>query len=423
MIKLQFKKTKMNRKSVYKRAVSNLNKLRKSPLIIGASLLILGSVVIVPFVRADSIQDQINNLNAQNANAQSTLSSLESSATSYQQVIDSLQAQISSINQAIAASQAQQAQLQAEIQSDIAQIAQQKQVLGSDISAIYVNGQMTTLEELASSNNISDFVNAETYRNAVQNKIQNTLNTINSLEAQQQAQEQQVSQLLLSQKSQQNTLNSDEQAQANLLSYNQQQQAQYNQTLANNNSQIKILQEEQAAQLAALEGRNNYGGTGSYPWANAPCLGPGGGASCGNYNWGYPSGSSVPLGAPGGYYDPWGYEYRNCTSYVAWKIATTSSSPIINSLISDLGNAAEWPGGASSRGVSVSYGTNPQAGDAAVDPGGGGWQGHVMYVEAVNGDGSIDVSQYNAGEDGTYSTASISASEASNLDFIQFPGM
>ena len=159
MIKLQFKKTKMNRKSVYKRAVSNLNKLRKSPLIIGASLLILGSVVIVPFVRADSIQDQINNLNAQNANAQSTLSSLESSATSYQQVIDSLQAQISSINQAIAASQAQQAQLQAEIQSDIAQIAQQKQVLGSDISAIYVNGQMTTLEELASSNNISDFVN------------------------------------------------------------------------------------------------------------------------------------------------------------------------------------------------------------------------------------------------------------------------
>ena len=61
--------------------------------------------------------------------------------------------------------------------------------------------------------------------------------------------------------------------------------------------------------------------------------------------------------------------------------------------------------------------------DAAVDPGGGGWQGHVMFVEQVNSDGSIVVSQYNAGENGTYSVATIDASQVSNLVFVHFPGM
>jgi surface antigen len=45
-----------------------------------------------------------------------------------------------------------------------------------------------------------------------------------------------------------------------------------------------------------------------------------------------------------------------------------------------------------------------------------------MYVEAVNSDGSIDVSQYNV-VPGAYSTGVISAGDVSGLDFIHFPGM
>jgi surface antigen/peptidoglycan hydrolase CwlO-like protein len=374
-------------------------------------------------VGADNYSAQIQTLQSANAAAASSVSQLEAQAGSYQAAISRLDSQISIVQGQIDASQAALQQLQTEITQDEATEVQDKGVLSDDLKTMYVEGQMTTIEELATSSSLSAYVDKEEYQTAVQNKIDDLLHQIQALEIQQQAQKVQSQELLTAQQTQQSQLSADQSQQQQLLGLTQSQQSQLNQQIQTNNSQISQLQAEQAAALRALEGGGEtYGGNGSYPWSNAPCLGPGGGATCGNYNWGYPDGTGVPLGAPSGYYDPWGYEYRNCTSYVAWKIANTSTSSAINDLISGLGNASNWPSAAAREGLPVSYGSNPQVGDAAVDPGGGGWQGHVMYVEAVNGDGSIDVSQYNAGENGTYSTATISASEVTTLDFIAFPG-
>ena len=44
-----------------------------------------------------------------------------------------------------------------------------------------------------------------------------------------------------------------------------------------------------------------------------------------------------------------------------------------------------------------------------------------MYLESINSDGSLNISQYNAQENGEYSTATIPASEIYSLDFVQFP--
>ncbi|MGH7141892.1 MAG: CHAP domain-containing protein [Candidatus Saccharimonadales bacterium] len=413
-------------KKIKRQLLPLILKFKNAPFLAAVILLISVSATVV-IVHADSVQDlqqEIDNLNAENTQNQGALSALQLQASSYQDAINRLQQEVAGVEQSLATNQNTQASLQQQITIDQATITNEKVVLGDDIKAMYVDGQMTTLEMLATSKNLSDFVNASTYRNAVQGKIQSTLTQIAKTQNLLQDQENQVQTLIQAEQVQQAQLNNDESQQNSLLALDQTQQDTYNQQIQSNNSQIKQFQDEQLAELAALEGNVTYGGTGSYPWASAPCLdGPGAGPTCGNYDWGYPYGTAPPYGAPAGPYDPWGYEYRNCTSYVAWKIDSLSSSPIIGSVISDLGNAAQWPSGASARGVPVSYGSNPQYGDAAVDPGGGGWQGHVMYVEAVNGNGSILVSQYNAGEDGTYSMATIAASQVSSLVFIQFPGM
>ena len=424
-ITLGLNKTKMKQKR--QPLLSIMRKLNDAP-ILAAVVLVLAVSATVVIVHADSVQDlqqQIDNLNSVNSQTQSSLNNLQLQATSYQDAISVLQQQITGIQSVIASNQAKQIEIQQQITDDQATIAQDKKALGDVIKAMYVDGQMSTLEMLATSKSLSSFVDASTYRNAVQDKIQSTLAEIAQLESQLEVQESQVQQLLQAEQLQQAQLNNDESQQSQLLSMDQTQQANYNQQIQNNSNQIKQLQAQQAAELAILEGTNKYGGSGGYPWSNAPCLdGVNAGPTCGNYDWGYSYyGATPPYGAPLGPYDPWGYEYRNCTSYVAWKIDTLSTSPIIGSLISDLGNAAQWPGGAGHRNIPVNHGSNPQYGDAAVDPGGGGWQGHVMFVEQVNGDGSIVVSQYNAGENGTYSVATIDANQVSNLYFVHFPGM
>jgi len=367
---------------------------------------------------ASDCQAQIDRLNVQNSSAQQSLSSLLAQAGSYEDAINRLQAQIDGLQQQINANEQQQAQLQQQIDQDQADLDHQKKVLGEDIKAIYLEGDTTTLEILASSKDLSQFVNKQTYRNAVQNKVKSQVDTITKLEQQVKDQQTQVKQLLQTQQTQRDQITAVQNQQAQLLGYNESQQSSFNQQIKTNNSQIQQLQAQKAAQLRAIEGTAYYGGTGSYPWYNAPCpYGAAGGSTCYNYDWAYSTGP-VPLGAPTGPFDPWGYEYRNCTSYVAWKIDSLSSSPAIGSLISQLGNAADWPYNSS---VPHTNGHGAQYGDAAVVPGVANGQGHVVFVEHVNDDGTINISQYNAGVPGVYSEA-YNVSQ-SGFIFVHFPGM
>jgi surface antigen len=58
---------------------------------------------------------------------------------------------------------------------------------------------------------------------------------------------------------------------------------------------------------------------------------------------------------------------------------------------------------------------SPSAGDAAVSN--VGEYGHVMYVESVNGNGTINISDYNRAGTGKYNTSTISAAGLSFLTF------
>ena len=65
------------------------------------------------------------------------------------------------------------------------------------------------------------------------------------------------------------------------------------------------------------------------------------------------------------------------------------------------GNANQWDDNARSAGIPVD--STPRPGSVAVSN--SGYYGHVMWVESVNPNGTINVSQYNWGLDGRYSEA------------------
>jgi surface antigen len=109
--------------------------------------------------------------------------------------------------------------------------------------------------------------------------------------------------------------------------------------------------------------------------------------------------------------DPWGMYKRQCVSYTAWAV---SASGRHMPYWGGKGTANKWPGNARAAGIPVD--SSPRVGDVAIRTSGS--FGHAMYVNGVNSNGTINVSQYNANWKGTYSTATVSAS---GLQFIHFP--
>lgn len=374
-------------------------KCSTATLVLSGLLLVAGALLpgATRFVVADSIQDQINALSAQNSATQSLVNSLQAQATSYQDAIDQLQNQISGLQASISANQDKQASLQNQITQAENQITQEKAILADDVKTMYVDGVPTTLEMLASSQNLSQFIDKQEYRQAVQGKLQSTLVTIAQLQAQLQTQKTQVDQLIGEEQFQQGQLNSAEAQQASLLNYNQSQQAAYNAQIASTASQISALRAEQAAENAKL-------GNGLF--------------STGNCGGGYPTQAASPYGgywgcgyAQDGSFDDWAMYNRECVSYTAFKV-----NQAFGYNATDWGNAIDWPGSARSSGLTVN--STPTAHSVAI------WDvgafGHAMWVEAVNPDGSILVSQFNYSYNGTYSEMIVSASQAATFQYIHF---
>jgi surface antigen len=142
--------------------------------------------------------------------------------------------------------------------------------------------------------------------------------------------------------------------------------------------------------------------TGGYPWHDAPCRYAAGGTSCINpsnaddkYNWYADEDRNDSFSGESENNDPWGYWYRNCVSYVAWKL---DSLGVADSKFSNLGSAKYWVNVAK-RGILVN--TVPATGAVAVDTS-TSW-GHVAFIESYHPfTKEIVVSEYNRERDGAF---------------------
>jgi peptidoglycan hydrolase CwlO-like protein len=388
LYKAQAKRIKMKQNFIEK--TPRLTKQKKVALVILSIFLAFASVFSsvtsgrIAYAQCNTITEcnqQINNDN-------NKVADLQQQALSYQDAINHLNAQIAQLQGSINDNAAKQADLQNQIQANQMELDRQRAGLADDIKAMYVDGQPTSLEMLASSDNLSDFFDKEAYRVSVQNKIQDLVKQISALRAQLQTQKAQVDALLSEQKSQQVQVSAAESEQSSMLSYNQGQQASYNaQTTANQ----KRLQQLIDAQRSANGLTANYYFL-RFPGSVAPHNPAANDYPYANGGFGM---STAPGCVDNDGPDQWGYCTRQCVSYVAWEVQRSGrAAPRY------YGNAKDWVAAARRDGVLV-YTSDPQPGDVAISTA-GTW-GHAMYVEQVNGD-QIYVSQYNQQLTGQYST-------------------
>lgn len=339
---------------------------------------------IVPEVFADT-NSEIQRLQQENAANKNIVSQLQAEAVNYKDAIARLQSQISSVQTQIDINSAEQVRIQETIVANEKELVRQRSILGENIRVMYIEGKITTLEMLATSKNLSDFVDKEEYRTTIKNKIQATLTQINDLQNKLKEDNIRVTKLLEEQQQQRTVLAHARSEQASMLSYNQSQQGAYNQKTKDNQAKI-------AALIAAQRRANNstdggyyflrFNGTvkdfdpSAYPYKNA----------------GF-SMSTAPGCVDNDGPDRWGYCTRQCVSFAAWAVeASGRNAPLY------YGNAKQWVAAAYRNGVEVSR--VPEPGDVAISTA-GTW-GHAMYVEKVEAS-RIYVSQYNAGLDGEFS--------------------
>ncbi len=359
------------------------------------SLVLVGLVSAAAVVHADQYDEQINALRAQNKTTQGLVNSLASQATSYEDAINKYQAQINDIQAKINANVAQQAALQQQIEDAQKEISKNKKYLGENIKAMYIDGQLSTIEELATSSSLADYVDKEEYRIIAQDKIDSIIKEIAALQEKLQKQKTELDTLVDSQKQQNAQLAESQSEQQQLLAYNEGQRAAYNQQISANSQKITELKRAQVAANARFSG-------------GAPGTGP----TCGG---GYPAiWCNIPMDSV---IDSWGMYNRECVSYTAFKVhqdyllgRNSRDMPYWGGI----GNANQWDDNARAMGIPVD--NTPTPGAIAVSN--NGYYGHVMYVESVNGDGTFNISQYNASWDGRYSTRS--GVSPAGLVFIHF---
>lgn len=323
----------------------------------------------IPMARADQYQEQIDALKQQTAESRQSLDQLGAQADSYQDQINKLQAEINSLQEQIQVNQAKSADLQRQIVEAEAELARQKKVLGQSIKQMYLEGQISTIEMLASSKDLSEFVDKQQYRDSVQNKIKTTLDKITALKLQLKDQKDQVEKLLKDLETMKAQLGTQQAEQSRLLSMNQQQQRDLDSQIKANNSKVAELRAQQAAAIAAAARSRGVQivpstGNGGYPdrWANA---------------------------SPDSMVDSWGMYNRECVSFTAFKVWQSGR---YMPYWGGRGNANEWPGNARAAGIPVD--SRPRVGDVAILY--IGVYGHAMYVEAVLDSGAkVMVSQYN----------------------------
>ncbi len=121
--------------------------------------------------------------------------------------------------------------------------------------------------------------------------------------------------------------------------------------------------------------------------------------------------TSFAFGSGGAEFSGNKYAYGYCT-YYAYNKRAAAGRPVG----SNWGNATTWAALAMASGFSVD--NSPRAGDVFQTSGGWGGYGHVGYVEKVNGDGSILVSEMNYAGWNVVSSRTLSRGEASSYNFI-----
>lgn len=381
-------KTKMKQKILR-------NMVKRTPVFLAASIL-----AVAPSLRdgkdvfADPYDQRIAELNSSIEDNQNKIAELKNQGDTLASKLEQMRLEAANLQAKIDTNETKNSQLKSKIAEAEKKLAENKKVLASSIKKLYIEGDISSLEILASSKSLSDYVDKQEYRDRVKNKIASLTVQVQDLKEEMEGQQIEVANLLRDQIGMRVDLESKQSQLDKLLTETRGQEDAYQRQVQSDNSEVARLREEQArANSSSLTPRN--GGVSYVP-------------SSGIANGGYPT---LWANAPqDSLVDSWGMYNRECVSYTAFKVWQSGR---YMPYWGGRGNANRWPTNARNAGIPVD--SNPRVGDVAISL--SGYYGHAMYVERVNSDGTIKVSQYNYGIRGEYSEMTISPS---GLYFIHF---
>ncbi len=232
-------------------------RLNRTVLIISLIGVVLFSASNLPFVQAQSQQikdlqqqiDQVQNDSNQKRHEEGVLS-IEASSLS--DAINKLQGQINSSQARISQLQSEVNTLKQQITEAEAELAKQRGILGETIKAMYLEGDITTLEMLATSKDLSEFFDKQQYRESVSSKIKVTLDKVTQLKLELNTKRETVEATLAEQQALRDQLASQRSEKDRILALNQDQQNQLENQIKANSGKLAELKKKQAEAEAAL---------------------------------------------------------------------------------------------------------------------------------------------------------------------------
>jgi len=122
-------------------------------------------------VFADPYEQKINELNSNIDQNQKKIADLKTQGDTLANKLESARLETANLQSKIDANEAKNAQLKGQIVEAEAKITENKKILANSIRKLYIDGDISSLEILASSKSLSDYVDKQEYRDRVKNKI------------------------------------------------------------------------------------------------------------------------------------------------------------------------------------------------------------------------------------------------------------
>ncbi len=287
-------------------------------------------------------------------------------ANNASQAADTLDGEINRLNQEIKmyeariiANRAKAEDLKDQIEENTKKLENQKDALANILVDMIIEGDTDELTLLASSKSLSDYAEKQAQKDSIRDQIGYSAEAIEELKGDLERQKKEVERVIADQEIQQKAIEETKRREEALVAEYRANQAAY----AAESAAARKIKEAEIAE--AIRKNNSTGligsGTNTYPKKN----------NCPQDNLRY--------SFYGGY-------VCQCVSYTGWKVYER-----YNIRISAWGNANVWHKTAQRLGYTVDH--VPEAGSVAITT--GGPYGHAMWVEKVNNNGTVNVSEYN----------------------------
>lgn len=294
-------------------------------------------------------------------------------ATTLEGEVERLQQEISMYEARIKANEAEAEDLKLKIEESTKKLKLQQQALANLLINMHFEEKGDAIMILAGSSSISDFAERQSRVDTAKSQVTISAQTVKSIKQDLEKQKTEIERVIADQQIQRKAIEDKKiEQQSLIIKYRDNAAAFALEAASSREEKIKLINQEYQNHLLSLRNRGGFGtvadGYNSYE------------AFIGNY------GFACPRDNIRGILDT--YYTCQCTSYAAYK-AVEYWGPRVR--VTGWGNAYSWASAARSLGYRVDR--TPSA-NSIGQTASGAW-GHVFWVESVNANGTINVSEYN----------------------------